>query len=280
MDLFSRTYGARTTPITAYRSGRNFVEVKGIQLVDWLRQGPTTDAFVRALNELVFEARVVVFRAQGVVAGADQVKISKWFNPLESTFYKHPMSPHPDVFRVSNDAAMGCTGVGRTGWHVDGSFQPSPFSHALYHIWSCPSQGETAFLPLEEFHLGLEEGFRNRLEGLSMLSDRRSTQAKPVVYTHPKTGRKTMCFHLGMIAGFKTAEGRVTGLRETNQLLDELEKEIIQSRLIYTHEWKEGDFIITDNCAVAHEAAPSTQLPVEEVGLRVMHRTTTTGWVR
>lgn len=51
MDLFSRTYGAKTTPITAYRSGRNFVEVKGIQLVDWLRQGPTTDAFVRALNE-------------------------------------------------------------------------------------------------------------------------------------------------------------------------------------------------------------------------------------
>jgi hypothetical protein len=77
------------------------------------------------------------------IAGADQVEISKWFNPLESTFYKHPMSPHPDVFRVSNDAAMGCTGVGRTGWHVDGSFQPSPFSHALYHIWSCPSQGET-----------------------------------------------------------------------------------------------------------------------------------------
>ena len=230
MDLFSRTYGARTTPITAYRSGRNFVEVKGIQLVDWLRQGPTTDAFVRALNELVFDARVVVFRDQGIVAGADQVEISKWFNPLESTFYKHPMSPHPDVFRVSNDAAMGCTGVGRTGWHVDGSFQPSPFSHALYHIWSCPSQGETAFL--------------------------------------------------GMIAGFKTAEGQVTGLRETNQLLDELEKEIIQSRLIYTHEWKEGDLIITDNCAVAHEAAPSTQLPVEEVGLRVMHRTTTTGWVR
>ena len=136
MDLFSPTYGARTTPITAYRSGRNFVEVKGIQLVDWLRQGPTTDAFVRALNELVFEARVVVFRDQGIVAGADQVEISKWFNPLESTFYKHPMSPHPDVFRVSNDAAMGCTGVGRTGWHVDGSFQPSPFSHALYHILS------------------------------------------------------------------------------------------------------------------------------------------------
>lgn len=44
-----------------------------------------------------------------------QVEISRWFGPLESTFYKHPMSPHPDVFRVSNDPAQGCTGE-RGGW--------------------------------------------------------------------------------------------------------------------------------------------------------------------
>ena len=30
-------------------------------------------------------------------------------------------SPHPDVFRVSNDEREGCTGVGRTGWHIDGA---------------------------------------------------------------------------------------------------------------------------------------------------------------
>lgn len=107
-------------------------------------------------------------------------------------------SPHPDVFRVSNDRLEGCTGgwdaqhrgppgaahrsprssncssallswelrpphatthqplnkhtkcsenagVGRTGWHVDGSFQTAPFSHAIYHIWSCPSKGDTGW---------------------------------------------------------------------------------------------------------------------------------------
>lgn len=126
--------------------------------------------------------------------------------------------------------------------------------------------------------MGLDQGFRQRLDGLSMLSDRRSTQAKLVVYTHPKTGRKTMCFHLGMIQGFETTEGRVTSRCETIQILDELEKEISMSQLIYTHEWKEGDFLITDNCAVAHEATPSTQMPIEKIGLRIMHRTTTAGW--
>jgi hypothetical protein len=40
-----------------------------------------------------------------------QVRISRWFGELESTFYKHPHSPHPDVFRVSNDRQHGCTGL-------------------------------------------------------------------------------------------------------------------------------------------------------------------------
>lgn len=40
-----------------------------------------------------------------------QVRISGWFGDLESTFYKHPHSPHPDVFRVSNDRQHGCTGA-------------------------------------------------------------------------------------------------------------------------------------------------------------------------
>lgn len=126
--------------------------------------------------------RLLVFRDQGRVSGQRQVEISHWFGPCESTFYKHSRAPHPDVFRVSNDKAEGCTGgwvgtspgllgqlrlathtralpptkltwcspapavlavsagVGRTGWHVDGSFQAAPFSHALYHIHECPTK--------------------------------------------------------------------------------------------------------------------------------------------
>jgi hypothetical protein len=40
-------------------------------------------------------------------------------------------------------ASIAAAGVGRTGWHIDGSFQTAPFSHALYHIVSCPTQGNT-----------------------------------------------------------------------------------------------------------------------------------------
>ncbi len=42
-------------------------------------------------------------------------------------------------------------------------------------------------------------------------------------------------------------------------------------------QWREGDFIIADNLALGHEAAPETQAPIEQVGLRVLHRTTVKG---
>ena len=55
-----------------------------------------------------------------------------------------------DIFRVSNDRSEGCTNVGRTGWHIDGSFQEKPFSHSIYHIIECPTDGATVFAPLNE----------------------------------------------------------------------------------------------------------------------------------
>lgn len=45
----------------------------------------------------------------------------------------------------------------------------------------------------------------------------------------------------------------------------------------YVHNWEPGDFIISDNLSVGHEASEETQYPVEQVGLRVMHRVTVAG---
>ena len=42
-------------------------------------------------------------------------------------------------------------------------------------------------------------------------------------------------------------------------------------------QWQPGDFIVSDNLAVAHEASPQTQMTVSDVGLRIMHRTTVAG---
>ena len=42
-------------------------------------------------------------------------------------------------------------------------------------------------------------------------------------------------------------------------------------------QWVAGDFIISDNLALGHEASTQTQLPRSQVGLRIMHRTTIGG---
>ena len=124
------------------------VEVFGIDLKKDVPQ-PIIDQ----IKEDVHKHRILIFRDQGDVSGQRHVEISQWFGPLESTFYKHHKSPHPDVFRVSNDESEGCTGVGRTGWHIDGSFQPAPFAYSLYHMAHVPKEGDTGrALPSSDTH--------------------------------------------------------------------------------------------------------------------------------
>jgi len=64
---------------------------------------------IKQIQEDVTEHRILIFKDQGIISGDRHVEISRWFGELESTFYKHPKSPHPDVFRVSNDKNEGCT---------------------------------------------------------------------------------------------------------------------------------------------------------------------------
>ncbi|DBB16677.1 TPA: hypothetical protein ACH3X3_014925 [Trebouxia sp. C0006] len=238
---------------------------------------------IRRIQQDVTEHRLVIFRDQGTVSGQRQVDISGWFGDLESTFYKHPKSPHPDIFRVSNSNLEGCTGVGRTGWHIDGSFMAKPFAYSTYHIVSCPTQGDTIFAPLMEVAESLSSERRERWERLYMLSDRRGGVAQPFIYPHPITGKPTMCLHTGMTDAYvwdlDTPQERVAGSAETRQTLGEIDQvfrgEI--GHLVYSHKWQPGDFIISDNLAVAHEASPQTQMTVSDVGLRIMHRTTIAG---
>ena len=101
---------------------------------------------IEKIKKDVLKHRILIFKNQGSVSGARHLQISKWFGEIDSTFYQHEKSPDKDVFRVSNDHEEGCTNVGRTGWHIDGSFQKAPFNYSLYHIVNVPSKGNTGLL--------------------------------------------------------------------------------------------------------------------------------------
>jgi len=225
---------------------------------------------------------LLVFRDQGNITPDKHLEIGRWFGEIESTFYDHPKSPHRDIFRVSNDNAEGCRNVGRTGWHIDGSFQMQPFSHSLYHIISVPQEGTTSFAPLTEIIEGLGVERRKLWERLYMASNRRSGPVHPLIYNHPETNVPVLCFHLGMTEGFLLDAGtpaeKDTSPHQTQQILKQIEEEILKDpERLYHHKYRKGDFIISDNLALGHEASPETQLPKHQIGLRVMHRVTIAG---
>ncbi|BFY99641.1 hypothetical protein BsWGS_02681 [Bradybaena similaris] len=264
-------------PEPTYKPAKLGVEVRGIDLTSEL----PSETIAKLKND-IHKHRMLIFKNQGVISAERHVEISKWFGELESTFYKHPKSPHPDVFRVSNDEKEGCRNVGRTGWHIDGSFMDKPFNYALYHMVSVPKVGATAFVGFKELLESLKPERRALWERLWMVGDRGDV-IHPLIYKHPVTRASVMCLHLGMTSCFmwdkKSQSQRVTGEQETAQLLQDIHTEIVKDNrsLVYEHQWEEGDFIISDNRAVAHEATPETQHPVSQVGLRVLHRTTIAG---
>ena len=96
------------------------------------------------------------------------------------------------------------TGVGRTGWHIDGSFQPAPFAYSLYHMVSVPLKGDTVFAPLNEIVENLPSAKRNEWERLWMMSDRRTGPIHPLIYPHP-VAHKKVNFLFGILYCFLCA---------------------------------------------------------------------------
>ena len=74
------------------------------------------------------------------------------------------------------------TAVGRTGWHIDGSFQRTPFAYSLYHMFCVPLKGDTVFAPLNETVQNLPSEKRNEWERLWMMSDRQTGPIHPLIY--------------------------------------------------------------------------------------------------
>jgi len=250
--------------------------------------------FIRRLKQDLIQHRVLLFRQQNL-SGKRQVDISNALGTVESTFYRHPKSPHPDIFRVSNNEEEGCTNVGRSGWHMDGTFQMKPFSYQTMYFPSVSVGGDTYFLPMHEFYQSLPAETRQRYDQMWMVTDRRQAPVHPLVYQHPFRNETTMLFHCGkpFVSGWfqdQTIESDNDGRQRrrmvnTHTLLPAapLQVELTQQmeskldQLGLKMQWQAGDFMINDNLGLAHFASDGTQDDPQHVGLRILHRTTIVG---
>lgn len=249
--------------------------------------------FISALKHDLIQHRAVLFRKQQL-SGKRQVDISHALGKIESTFYKHPRSPHPDIFRVSNNESEGCTQVGRSGWHIDGTFQTKPFMFQTMYFPSVAEDGDTHFIPLKELYDSFSVEEREHLNKLWMVTGRREAPIHPLVYKHPfrPGSEETMLFHCGrpFVKGWLSDasnsgdENVINGVNTSkmthpsiiqDQLTEQIETKLTELGL--RMKWEAGDLLITDNLGLAHYASEGTQECAEDVGLRILHRTTIVG---
>jgi len=253
-----------------------------------LSKAELNEELVAKIKDDIVKYRVILFKDQLNFTAAQQVKLSSALGTVESTFYKHPKSPHPDVFRVSNDENEGCTGVGRTGWHVDGTFQNSPFKYQTMHFISVIKGGNTGFIPLKELYERQTEKKRKEWDRLWMMTGR-NQKVHPLVYQHPYRNDTTMLFHCGepFCVGWvqdedkePSHERKPENMLQPKGIRNEISaacEQALKDGIGFEFEWEAGDFSINDNIGLAHYAYPATQNDREKSGLRILHRTTIAG---
>lgn len=257
-------------------------EVRGFSLDG---EAPLSEELVQQLKDDMTQYRILIFKGQGALSGKRQVQISEQLGEIESTFYKHPRSPHPDIFRVSNDDKEGCTNVGRTGWHIDGTFQPRPFKYQTMHLHSVCDGGETWFVPLSDFYDIQDDATKARWDKLWMVT---RDLAHPLVYKHALRGDTAMMFHCGppFCDGWLVdSEAENPSEREPKSFIkphviqEELTERLDEAvgKIGVKMSWEAGDFAINDNLGNCHYAAPGTQNRAAKAGLRILHRTTIAG---
>lgn len=127
--------------------------------------------------------------------------VSRWFGSgmVAARHSVHEMAVHEDILRVSNYEAQGIFGVGPQ-WHHDGSFERRIFSHVLFHAQQMPSGGGggTQFADLAAAYEALPARLQREWSRLATVNAY-SGAVHPLIIRHPRTGRLSLCIHLGMV---------------------------------------------------------------------------------
>ena len=228
---------------------------------------------------------LLVFRDQRNFGPEQHVALAELLGeifPLPLRF-QHARSPMPGkILRVSNSEEEGFTGVGTSGWHIDGISYTTPFTYSLLDVVSAPSNGPTLFMPLPSLADAILERRPHWCGVLAQCGRGDKTVRHPLIFSHPRTRRPGVT--LGKLSGFiwpgdPTYDQAECEADDAAATKDDLAGFVRQhaDAYAYRHEWREGDLVLWDNLAVAHLAPPETQTPVAEAGLRVLHRIVVAG---
>jgi alpha-ketoglutarate-dependent 2,4-dichlorophenoxyacetate dioxygenase len=188
---------------------------------------------------------------------------------------------------LAKDDRIRMFGLGNRLWHSDSSFRAVPAKYSLLSGRIVPTQGgNTEFADMRAAYDALDDKTKARIEdlvcehsllysrgklGFEGLSEEETANFKPVrqrlVRTHPVTGRKSLYLsaHIGKIVGWETPEARI--------FIQDLTEDATRPEFVYSHEWKQYDFVVWDNRQVMHRVRAFDDLNER----RDMRRTTVAG---
>jgi taurine dioxygenase len=243
-------------------------EVLGLQVA------AIDDAVFPAIHAAFLAHQLLLFRDQDLPQAA-QVAFARRFGTVQvHVMDQYHASAFPELYTLSNlDAEGRPSGAhpdrGTMAWHTDGSWQRVTGLATMLYAERIPaSGGGTGFADMYAAYDALDPEEQMLLAGLrathnlNFSRNRRHgeapmTQAQrdkvppvdhPIVRTHPETGRKCLFLgdHAETILGMGYDEGR--------DFIETLNERIVALARIYTHRWRQGDFMVWDNRCLLHKA--------------------------
>lgn len=196
-----------------------------------------------------------------------------------------------DVYQVTLDKKINKAPeyvLGTFFWHLDGMpMDMAPPKATLLSCRKAPDKGgQTEFASTFAAYEQLPDDEKAELEKLRIVHTVASSlrpiadiipeadkgklaigvpKERPLVYTR-KSGRKSLIIGstADTVVGMEVAHGRA--------LISRLNEWAVQPDFSLRHQWREGDFVIWDNCGALHRA-----LPYDADSGRMMHRTSIAG---
>ena len=234
------------------------------------------DAAWTRVEDAFHEYGVLIFPGQNLDEGA-QIAFAERFGDIE---YLRPTDDKAVSItnRREDGEVFGAeefrykTLRGNEGWHTDSSYMPLAARASVLSAQAVPSWGgETEWADMRAAYDALDDETRARVEGLSAHHSLYQSQAKigyeietgagygyhtrgaplrPLVKTHPVTGRKSLFIgrHAFRIPGMEDAGAQA--------LLDGLADRACRPPRVLQHRWAPGDVVIWDNRCVLHRARP------------------------
>ena len=242
-------------------------------IVTGLKLAALDDEEFAQLYRVWLDHALLVFPDQHLSRG-EQTAFAKRFGLLE--FDTTPISNVKSDGSVrTDDPADGVIKVlkGNMFWHCDSTYMPVQAKGAVFSAEVVPSKGgETGWADMRAAYDALPPAMKDRVAGLSAYHSLHYSQAKlghfdenkggysgygfhvkepplrPLVKTHPETGRKTLAIgrHAYGIPGLSE--------QESERLLEELCDFACQEPRIHYRAWAPGDVVVWDNRCLMHRA--------------------------